>query len=397
MGLKIAQIICTYPPYKGGMGTSVKNFAKYLTLTGHEITVFTPLYKNRPQTSREEANQNGVIIKRIKPIFSFGNAAILFKPLRELHKFDIVHLHYPFYGTAELVAFKKFLMGSKIKLVVHYHMDNRGGGLRGLIFKIARFLTMPFVMAMADEITCASLDYIKHSDVKKYWDKHKSKFTQVSFGVDTKIFKKYREKENSGNKNILFVGGLDEAHYFKGVENLIKAFAKISDDSQLNLWIVGQGNLEGYYHQVAKKLNIFDRIKFINNADTTEELVEIYNQANLLVLPSINCGEAFGLVLLEAMACGTPVVASNLPGVRGVFKNGKHGLAVKPDDIGDLARTIKELMNNQARLRKMGEEAKIMVCSRYTWEKVAERLNIVYYRLRYTPTKEKKYENLPNQ
>ncbi|MFH0840870.1 MAG: glycosyltransferase family 4 protein, partial [bacterium] len=387
MGLKIAQIVCTYPPYKGGMGTSVYNFAKYLARTGHEITIFTPYYKRGEKVSFEEQSDSNVIIKRIKPFFVFGNSAILFKLLGQLKTYDIIHLHYPFFGTAELIAFKKLLAGKKMKLIVHYHMDNKAKGLKGFIFEIARIITMPFVMAMADEITCASIDYVKHSNIGKYWNKHKGKFTQVSFGVDTKTFKKSCEKDDSQAKNILFVGGLDAQHYFKGVENLIRAFKKISTNPNYNLWIVGKGNLEEHYKEVAKDLSIYDRVKFINNADTDEKLVAIYSKADVLALPSINCSEAFGLVLLEAMACGTPVVASNLPGVRSVFSNNKQGLLVQPDNINDLAEKILMIINEPEKATRYSQEARAWVQGKYTWEKVAERLNAVYYRVMYSPTK----------
>lgn len=387
MGLKIAQIICTYPPYKGGMGTSVQNFAKYLAETGHEITVFTPLYKRGKQVLAEERSSVKVLIRRIKPFFAFGNAAILTKLLPELNDFDIVHLHYPFFGTAELVAAKKFFGRKKMKLIVHYHMDNKTKGLKGKLFSLARFITMPFVLAMADEITCASLDYIKHSHISGYWNRHKDKFTQVSFGVDTKIFTKLEGREQLPTKQILFVGGLDVAHYFKGVENLILAFKKISTNPDYRLWIVGQGNLEGYYQQVAKDLGLTDQVRFINNADTTEKLVQLYNQASVLVLPSINCGEAFGLVLLEAMACGTPVIASNLPGVRSVFHNGKQGLLVQPGNVNDLAEKILMIIDHPERSKEYSQATRNWVQSKYTWEKVAERLNAIYYRIQYAPNK----------
>jgi glycosyltransferase involved in cell wall biosynthesis len=388
MGLKIAQIVCTYPPYKGGMGGSVKNFSKYLERTGQEITVFTPLYKHQTAPA-QELQTSGVLVRRIKPFFSFGNSAILLRLWPKLQGFDIIHLHYPFYGTAELVALKKLLVGPNFKLIVHYHMDNRAKGLRGLIYKIARNITLPFVLAMADEITCASMDYIKHSDIGKYWNKHKSKFTQVSFGVDTNVFHHICEKDNKTEKNILFVGSLDTSHYFKGVENLIKAFKKISIDPQANLWIVGQGNMGEYYQQIAKDLQILERVQFIDDADTNKKLACLYSKADVLVLPSINRSEAFGLVLLEAMACGTPVVASNLPGVRSVFNNGHHGLTVKPNDIDDLTEKIIAIINHPQRSKNMGEAAKTLVHNKYTWEKVAEKLNNIYYRVRYVPTKEK--------
>lgn len=388
--MKITHIISTFPPYKGGMGNSAACFAKELVRIKHNITILTPNFTN---PADEVGEWEGVKVIRIKPLFKIGNAAILPGILKYLKEFDVVHLHYPFYGTAELVALAKIWRGQKLKLVVHYHMDTRARGLKGLIFYIYKLIWLPIILRLAEEITCSSLDYAKHSDVGAYYSKHHQKFIQVPFGVDLDHFHPKSEPNKPNSAEILFVGGLDRAHYFKGVDILIEAFAQVVLKlPQARLTILGRGDLEPIYKHLVKTIDLEDKVIFINNADD-KALVENYQNSDLLILPSINQNEAFGLVLLEAMACGKPIIASNLPGVRSVFKNGKQGLTVKPGDAADLAEKILMIFKTPETKFQMGESARSLVEKRYSWAIAGEKLNEIYYRVRNTPKLKRKDNN----
>ena len=229
-------------------------------------------------------------------------------------------------------------------------------------FYLYNILILPFLARTAKIITCASLDYVKHSDLRKYYQTKPDKFRQILFGVNLEQFVTYHDNLNKQRKNkvILFVGGLDKAHYFKGLEILLKALAQIIKKSELNstiLKIVGRGDLLDYYKNYAIKLGAEKNIKFYENVDNSK-LVDFYNYSDCLVLPSINKSEAFGLVLLEAMACSTPLVASNLPGVRSVYKNGREGLLAKPGDANDLANKITAILRDRKLAERMGQSAK---------------------------------------
>lgn len=385
--MKIAHIICTFPPYRGGMGNSAWQFANALTKFQHDITVFTPLYQRTGQQGFQNTNPK-IKIVRLKPWLVVGNAAVVPQLFWQLAQFDVLHLHYPFYGAAEIVWLWKLLQGSRCKLILHYHMDNQAAGLKGLIFRWHRRLVLPLILRQADEITCASLDYIKHSKIGPYYKKHLEKFSQVPFGVDLEKFHPAVQTNTASSEQtprILFVGGLDTAHYFKGIDNLLHAWQQLNlKPNQAKLRIVGQGDLESHYRQTAQELNIADQVEFMTNADDCQ-LADCYLQARALVLPSINQSEAFGLVLLEAMASGKPVIASNLPGVRSVFRNNEQGLLVKPGDIADLAEKIKRLLTNDRLADKMGQAARELVVEQYTWDKAAAKLNEIYYRVKNAP------------
>jgi len=229
----------------------------------------------------------------------------------------------------------------------------------------------------ADAITCASLDYIKNSEISKFYKNNDKKFYEISFGVDINKFKPSEQKKINNKLNILFVGGLDKAHYFKGLNILLKSLSKLQKDNY-KLTVVGSGDLREKYEEQADKLGIKKFVKFAGRV-SDKDLPSYYGNADVFVLPSINRCEAFGLVLLEAMACGVAVIASSLPGVRSVFKNNEHGFLVNPGDSDDLTSKIKIFLENKDLIKKMGEAGRKLVEDEYDWNKVGKKLDLIYY------------------
>ena len=375
---KIAHVVCSFPPNKDGTGNSAYAIVKNLTKKGYCITVFTPSFDKVDMNQNDIDKAENLKIKRLKPFFGIGNASFLPQLLWSLHEFDIVHLHYPFYGAAEFIILAKTLRGKKMKLIIHYHQDAVGNGLKSLIFKFYQFLVLPILVRISNAITCATLSYIKHSELGGYYKKNPKKFQQTYFGVDINQFKIKNEelRMNAEFKTILFVGGLDKAHSFKGVDLLLKAVNQL----KFNNWkleIVGYGDLRVNYEKLAQKLFIADRVKFLGKIDD-KKLITCYNNCNIFVLPSINKTEAFGLVLLEAMANSVPVIASRLPGVDSVFDDNKQGFFVNPGDANDLAEKLTLLLNNDELALKMGRLGRKLVEEKYSWDSVVERIEEVY-------------------
>ena len=113
--MKIAQVVCTFPPYQGGIGNSVYNISDILSDLGHEVTVFTPDY-NLPVEAEAfsdelSAAEGKFKVKRLRPLIRIGNAALLPQLFFKLRGFDIVHLHYPFYGAVKAILTRKLLLG----------------------------------------------------------------------------------------------------------------------------------------------------------------------------------------------------------------------------------------------------------------------------------------------
>jgi glycosyltransferase involved in cell wall biosynthesis len=370
--MRVAQVICTFPPYKGGMGNAVYHFSEELSHLGHDVTVFTPEYGGE----LAEGGGPGFGVERLKPLFSMGNSAVLPGLFLRLKDFDVVQLHYPFYGTVEIVLLEKLLRPST-RLFVFYHMDARATGIRGLMFKTASITVLPLVLRAAEAIQCSTYDYASHSYIGGYFAAHRDRFTEVPYGVDSTFFTPGRRTTNC-DKNVLFVGALIKQGYFKGLDNLMRAFQKIRRSvGPCSLTVVGRGDMEDHYRGLARELGIDTVTRFVTEADDAA-LLECYRSCDVLVLPSLDTSEAFGIVLLEAMACAKPVIASNLPGVRAVFKNGRHGLLVEPGDLDDLAAKLLALLTDDERAQSLGTAGYELVRTRYTWASAAKRLDSIY-------------------
>jgi glycosyltransferase involved in cell wall biosynthesis len=333
----------------------------------HEVTVMTP--------RRAEIGMPGTVPYRIewlKSPLKLGNAAWLPQLLWRLRSFDIIQLHYPFYG-AHLMVFLACIMW-RGKLVLQYHMDSLSTGLRKYIFEFNRRMVFPLLANRADVIVSASLDYLANSQLSPFLQATPERFREIPFWVDSDRFHPV-EKAEDGEVVVLFVSALDKAHYFKGLENLLRAMKAVvaKCTRPISLRIVGGGDLLAHYQLLASELKITDRVRFLGKVDD-KALVRAYQDASFLVLPSINQGEAFGLVLLEAMSTGKPVIASNLPGVRSVFTNGREGLFVKAGDIDDLAEKILTLAENDGLRDQMGRRGRELVMKKYQAEMAEQAL-----------------------
>jgi glycosyltransferase involved in cell wall biosynthesis len=364
--IRIAHVVGTFPPYKGGMGNTAAQFAKMHSCR-HEVTVLTPRCEEI-----DSPGESPYQVEWLKSPFKLGNAAWLPQLLWRLRSFDIVHLHYPFYGAHLMVFFACILW--RRNLVLHYHMDSLSTSLRRYVFEFNRRMVFPLLARRADVIIGASLDYLANSQVSPFLQASPGKFYEIPFWVDSERFHP-GEKERTGEVVVLFVAALDQAHYFKGLEILLRAMKDVVMKSAgpISLRVVGGGDLLTHYQRLAAELKISDRVQFLGKVDD-EALVRAYREASFLVLPSINQGEAFGLVLLEAMSSGKPVIASNLPGVRSVFTEGQEGLLVEVGDTGDLAEKILKLAEDEAMRDQMGRRGRELVMKKYQAELAEQEL-----------------------
>ncbi|MBL7053627.1 glycosyltransferase family 4 protein [Patescibacteria group bacterium] len=382
--MKIAHIVSTFLPYKGGMGNVCLKEAEAMAKQGHKIIVFTLDKGKRSNTKIDNLN-----IEYIKPIFRYGNTGFVPNIYKKLKQFDIIHIHWPFIGGADVVILWKYISRSKIPVVVQYDMDLVDTGIRGVVFNIYNTFFNFLFARIADKIIVNSFDYARHTNIKKYLKKYKEKFLQIPHGVDDKRF--YPSKKNEEllkkyniqkqDKVILFVGGLDRAHYFKGIGILIKAYQKLILEYKIRgvkLLIIGKGDLLVKYKKLANKLNISRNIIFTGSV-SDESLPDYYNLSDIFVLASTTRSESFGLVLLEAMACQKPVIVSNLPGPRKLVKD--NGLVFEINDYKDLARKIKALLKDEIKREYFGEQSLVLVKEKYQWQKINKELGQVYEKI----------------
>jgi glycosyltransferase involved in cell wall biosynthesis len=173
---------------------------------------------------------------------------------------------------------------------------------------------------------------------------------------------------------LLFVAALDRAHHFKGLGHLLRAMADLPPE--VWLLVAGDGDLRQAYELQAHKLGLVARTIFAGEIEHGR-LPALFRGASVTVLPS-SPPESFGLVLLESMACATPVIASNIPGVRAVVDHGADGLLVPPADPSSLARAILRLLQNEELRRAMGQRGRLKVEARYSWTAIGSKLEQLY-------------------
>lgn len=340
--------------------------ARRLKAAGEDVVVFTPDYHSG------DRQEEGVV--RLTPIFQWGNAAILPGIVSALRGFDVIHLHATFYGSDILVALAALIW--RIPLVVTFHMRPKASGWLGALFVFYRYCLEPLVFAVAKTVVVSTQDYAQANDVR-----HRH-LQAVPFCVDVDRFSPgdgsgFRIKHGLVDDvpTMIFVGGLDAAHYFKGVDVLLRACAQL--DIPWQLLVVGDGERRAALEELARSLGIADRVCFAGSVPF-DELPEAYRAADVHVLPSIDRSEAFGLVTLEAMATGLPSVVSDLPGVRQVIAPGTTGLLAALGDAVSLSVVLRELLMNNERRVKMSTAARARALAEFGSGLCTERIQQIH-------------------
>jgi glycosyltransferase involved in cell wall biosynthesis len=321
--MKIAHLVSTFPPHIGGMGQVC--FEEAARLSGdHEITVVTLDYGGPAL----DEDVNGFKVRRLRPPVKYGDAGYLTGLEKILRGFDIVHLHYPFYGALGALIRAKKLLG--FSLVVTYHMDAQSDGLKKYLQNIFDWFYSKKLFQLADRVIVIDLEYFKQSKFGRYIGKEKS--IVVPNGVDTEMFcpgtgdwPRLNLPTLAGKKTILFVGNLLPV---KNVVLLIDILPNLPPDACLV--IVGGGYNEKYIRQYVTARGLADKVVFAGVIPDRKDLVEYYRSAFLVAVPSRS--ESFSLVVAEAMACGAVVVASDIPGIRGRITDGRDGFFAPVDD-----------------------------------------------------------------
>jgi glycosyltransferase involved in cell wall biosynthesis len=320
--MKVAQVIATFPPYHGGMGYVCFHNARELARRGHEVTVFTLEhhrlgYGNDPKDFR--------IVRLATPLL-YGDGGMVPQLYFLLKDFEIIHLHYPFFGGAEYVYLSSLLRGHPYFLT--YHMDVYGSSfLKKMLIGVYEPLFMKKIIKKAAMIGALSLEHLKSSKAAPWVDWED--VVEMPNGVDIDRFQP-REKdlhlvERYGLENkvvVLFVGNFQP---FKGLPLLIDAIAKIRDDRVVAL-VVGGGYGEKQYKGMVREKGLGDRI------------------------------------------------ISALPGPSRLIEQGRDGLIVRVGDSEDLKNKIEYLASERKMCREMGESGRQKALANYSWEKIGNRL-----------------------
>lgn len=283
---------------------------------------------------------------------------------------DILHLHMPFpLGDIALSLF-----GFKGKVVLWWHSDIVRQ--KRLMFFYKPFLKK--VLRRADMIIAATQGHVDDSD---YLPDYRDKCVIIPYGIPAALCVKSddaqpsRLKSSDAPVSFLFVGRLVA---YKGCEVLLDAFSKTTGTE---LVIIGEGPLEMGLKEQANRQGITERVQFWGSVNDAR-LAQAFEQCDVFVLPSVQKSEAFGLVQAEAMACGKPVINTQLPGgVPYVSLDGVTGITVPPSEVAALARAMQTLADDPSLRAAYGKAARRRAREEFSMEVMLNRVFEQYEKL----------------
>lgn len=354
--MKILELGKFYPPVRGGIETLLKSLCEGFVKCGADVQCIVA--NDRNETVSE--NINGVRIRRIASLgmlFSTSLCPGYVAAAKNSHA-RIWHTHFP----NPLADFAILRAPAKDRIVITYHSDIvRQAGVLA-----AYGLILERCLQRANKIVVASPRHIQFS---KWLTPHRDKCVVIPFGIDAARFTAPRRlppniSVSARRPILLTVGRLVG---YKGHRWLIEAMK----DTDATLWIVGTGPLEAELRGQISESGLNERVQFLGNVSDAD-LPALYQACDIFVLPSITPNEAFGVVQLEAMACGKPVVSCDLnSGVPWVNQNGITGIVVPPRNPSAIAAAIKALSNPNA--KQLGEAGRARVGAEFTEEKMIAR------------------------
>lgn len=362
----------------GGLGTFLIESTKHLSDKIDNIDIFPTI-----KSAREQQKIYGIygvvpsnveIHKRSNSIYNFFRDTISFR------NFDIVHVNYAIFGLAALIS--KKLYNTPYIYTLHYTLHFTPNPtfweiLCKLHYKIEEDIFVPIVAKNANELIVLSNHNKKIIKVRYGLDA-----TVIYGGIDIKKFSRYNDNNtckdyltntlalDKDSTLLLFVGRF---HEYKDIPTLIRAMGKvIKRCKKVKLLIIGGGEAYPQVKEEIQKNEVNSHVIILNNI-SDEDLLKYYAGTDIFVFPSI--GEGFGLVFLEAMASGLPIIAANAGASPEVV--GDAGLLFEPRNSEDLADKILELINNKELYEKLRERGLERV-KQFTWEKAAQEYFEIY-------------------
>lgn len=356
--------------HPGGVINHVSYLAHHLHLMGHEVKIIAPLRTKGTKYFDEEVTAVG----RPLPVPYGGTTARIplspwlphqAKQVLGREAFDILHLHEPFIPMLCL----SMLIGSQSINVGTFHAYHERSAAYWLGQPVMRNLGKKLHGKIA--VSRPAMNYIS-----KYMP---GNYKIIPNGVDTRLFQPEgpaHDEFKDGKLNILFVGRLEER---KGVPDLIQACAIIKQDfPNFRLIIVGPGLKLRYQYELMAKTLLNDHAVFTRFVPF-DELPVYYRTADIFCAPATG-GESFGIVLLEAMATGTPVVATNIPGYASVVTHGREGLLAEPGNPRSIAAALLKLLKDREMRSQMAQNG-IATAAKYSWDNVSRQVMDYYLSL----------------
>jgi len=381
--MKIALVSPYDFAYPGGVTNHISSLDRHLTLMGHDVRVIGPASKAIP-----DFGDRFIPIGKPRPVPASGSICRVtisirlsptIKEMLEAEKFDIIHLHEPLMPMLCTTVLRL----SQTVNVGTFHAHN---GTPGYDFgkPIITIYLRRWFRRLNGRIAVSK-------PARDFANSHlPGPYTIIPNGVDLDHFSPDIlpiDEFNDGKINILFVGRLEKR---KGLNYLLEAYHQTKREvPNSRLIVVGPGTrLRNKYEKQIIRNDIKD-VVFVGFAGY-HELPRYYKTADIFCAPATS-GESFGIVLLEAMAMGKPILASNIEGYASVVSQGVEGLLVHPRDPRSLSQSLVSLMNDESLRQQMGAKG-LIKAQDYGWQRVAQRISDYYDKVLSQPESQVDFE-----
>jgi len=369
--MHICIVFSTPFPPREGIGNYVYGLSTKLIEKGHKVTVITRGSWNK--TQREVIDGIDVIKAPFIPIYPFYihvHGMFVNKIFKSLEsQIDVVHIHTP---LSPLIQTSLPIVTTIHTSILTNIRSIEVADPRSMIERImGRFVSYPIELKLlkrSDMITTVSHHVAQ--ELREY-GVNPNEVTVIGNGVDETIFTPIKNKTE--DRYILYTGRLG---YRKGLFDLIDCGKYICEKyPDVTFVIPGKGALLGKLQKRVEEIDLQERFKFLGYVDR-ERLINLYQNATIHVIPSHY--EGLPTVLLEAMACGLPVVATAVSGNLDVLSHGENGILISPKKPKEMADAVSMLLDDDEMRRILGKAARRTIEERYTWDRTCQKILKVY-------------------
>lgn len=362
-------IISTPFPPQEGIGYHVYNISQKLIERGHDVTVIT---RGKYGTEIDVYDKIRIIkapFFRLYPFHIQIHGFFLNRLFKHLEKeFDIVHIHTPLTPLIKTsLPIVSTIHGSMIENAKVIELIDHKAIANKIFTRYSSHSLISKLIHISKVVTTVSLSV--KMELKSYYNLDDALIT--GNGVDSD---KFIPTDSVSKDYILYVGRLSHG---KGLFDLLNAAEEFSTNYNISFSLIGQGALFSKLKRSIEKTH--NKNFHLLGQKSHEELITYYQEAKLFISPSHY--ESGPLTLLEAMACGKPVIATNVGIAPDCIENGKNGILIEPRSPDVIVKSISMLLDNEKLCKQMGENARKTIEKSYSWDSVVDKIEQIYLNL----------------
>lgn len=361
--MKIIHVVAAYPPELGGMENAVKELAELTARKGHEVIVITSSFKK----SKKIEKSNNLTVYRLWSIRIPGIPVTIpllpFKLFKLIMRDAIVHVHYVLNFSMDIAILVARIR--KAKIVAYIHIDPLPSGPLGFLNPPYKKLIWSRILSLPNRVIYPTEDYI--NSMRQKYCVPLDKCSVISYGIDISHFRRKASSIISPPVKILFVGRL---HRQKNIARLLESFYLFQKRCEAILHIAGDGEDRKIIEEFIKHKDMSNVV--LEGELRGTKLADLYEASDIFVLTSDF--ESFGIVNLEAMASGLPIVASDIPGVKSLLEGSAILVEPTPENFAEAMARLVENEQLRTDLVNKGFEK----VTNYDWDTITEKMITLY-------------------